>query len=336
VTTVTQSPATEHLDLLGEARPFASVTLYAKVSGYMRDIQVDKGDHVAAGAVLASIESPETDRAYSAAKADYENKALTASRVDKLLANKLVSPEEADEARTQATIAHERLAGLAEERDYEVLRAPFAGTVTARYADPGALVQNAATSQTNALPVVTVSQTDRLRVYVYLDQSDAAHVRPGTHATITLQERPDVHIAASVTRLSGELDPKTRKMLAELDIDDRDQTIIPGSFVQVVLDMPTPSRPEAPAEALIIRGEAGGGTEGGRRYVAVVGDDGHVHFHEVTVVGNDGRTVTFGSGVALGDRVVLNLGSAIADGALVRPDTSSAATPPATRTAGSE
>ena len=325
VTTVTQSPALEHLDVLGEARPFVSVTLYAKVSGYMRDIKVDKGDHVSSGEVLATIESPETDRAYSAVKADYDNKALTASRVDKLLANQLVSPEEADNARTEATIAHERLQGLSEERGYETLRAPFAGTVTARYADPGALVQNAATSQTNALPVVTVSQTNRLRVYVYLDQGDAAKVREGTHATITLQERPDVHVAATVTRLSGELDPKTRKMLAELDIDNHDGTIIPGSFVQVALNIPMPSRPQAPAEAMEVRD--------GHTYVAVVGEDNRVHFRDVTVAANDGRLVTFGQGVNAGDRIALNLGSAISEGTLIRPDTTGA-TPAPKATAG--
>ncbi|HXC25493.1 MAG TPA: efflux RND transporter periplasmic adaptor subunit [Gemmatimonadaceae bacterium] len=334
VTTVKEAPAAEHLDLLGEADPYASVTLYAKVSGYLSSVRVDKGDHVEAGAVLATIESPETDRAYSAVKADYDNKALTASRVDKLLASKLVSPEEAGDARTQATIAHERLAGLSEEQAYEVLRAPFSGTVTARYADPGALMQNAATSQTNALPVVTVSQTNRLRVYVYLDQGDAAHVRRGTHATITLQERPDVHLAATVTRLSGVLDPKTRKMLAELDIDNRDGTIIPGSFVQVLLDLPVPARPQAPAEALIVREGKNGAA--GHSSVAIVGDDNRVHFQDVTVVGNDGRTVIFGSGVIPGDRVALNLGNAVAAGTLIRPDTSSSAASSPTRTASGE
>src|SRR5579872_3809411 len=129
------STNTSKVQLIGEARPFATVTLYAKVSGYLRSVNVDMGDHVKAGEVLAVIESPETDRALSAAKADYENKQVTADRVAKLLDKKFVSPEEADQARTEAAVARERLAGLEELRGYEELRAPFTGTVTARFAD---------------------------------------------------------------------------------------------------------------------------------------------------------------------------------------------------------
>src|SRR5581483_1675084 len=138
------SGASPTIQLIGEARPFAAVTLYAKVSGYLKNVNVDMGDKVKAGQVVATIESPETDAAYSAAKADYENKQVTAERVAKLLDKKFASPEESDRARTDAAVAHERLAGLEQQRGYELLRAPFAGTVTARFADPGALVQNAA------------------------------------------------------------------------------------------------------------------------------------------------------------------------------------------------
>src|ERR1043166_8879842 len=158
------SPAVRHLTLLGEARPFAEVTLYAKVSGYLKSILVDRGDHVHQGELLATIESPETDRAVSAARAEYDQRRVTADRVAKLLAQQFVSPQEADQARADAAVAHERLAALEEQQADESLRAPLDGTVTTRYADPGALVQSAATSQTNALPVLTVSETDRLRV----------------------------------------------------------------------------------------------------------------------------------------------------------------------------
>src|SRR5262249_46655958 len=159
-TTTAQMPTgNPSVELIGEARPFAAVTLYAKVSGYLKSVSVDMGDRVKAGQVLAVIESPETDRAYSAAKEDFDNKQVKAQRIAKLLDKKFASPDEADQARTEAAVARERLAGLEEQRAYETLRAPFDGRVTARFADPGALVQNAASSQTSALPVVTVAQT---------------------------------------------------------------------------------------------------------------------------------------------------------------------------------
>ena len=322
-TTVQRSPAVRHLALLGEARPFAEVTLYAKVSGYLKSVLVDRGDQIQQGQLLATIESPETDRAVAAARAEYEQRHVTADRVAKLFAQQFVSSQEADQSKADAAVARERLAALEEQQAYESIRAPLNGTVTARYADPGALMQNAATSQTNALPVLTVSETDRLRVFVYLDQGDAAEVRPGTRAIITSQDHPEIVVPASVTRLSGALDAKTRKMVAELDVDDRDGRIVPGGFVQVVLDVASPARPEAPAEALVVRGTS--------TYVGLIDSTSHVHLVPVTVASNDGKTVMFASGVKVGQRVALSLGGTVSDGALVQLADSAATTTGANR-----
>ena len=155
VTAIPSAPS-HHLVLLAEARPFASVTLYAKVSGYLKWIGVDKGDHVKADQVIAIVESPETDAAWSAATADHAQKALTASRLKQLLDKKFASQEETDLAAADEAVAREKLESLTQQREFEKLKVPFKGTVTARFADPGALVQNAASSQTSALPVVTV------------------------------------------------------------------------------------------------------------------------------------------------------------------------------------
>lgn len=313
---VAQSPPERVVNLLGEAKPFATVTLYGKVAGYLKAVNVDVGDRVASGATIATIESPETDRALAAAKADYENKQLTSSRVSQLLAKKLVSPQEADQAKTEAAMAAERLEGLKEQQSYETLRAPFAGRVTARFADAGALVQSAATSQTSALPVVTVSQVDRLRVFAYLDQSDATLAHAGTKASIALPEHPSVETPVTISRVAGELDPKTRKMLAEVDIDNADGTIVPGSFVQVRVKFPQKPEAQAPVEALLVRG--------GKTMVGVIDEQARVHLAPVSVESNDGRLVTFASGVNVGDRVALSLGSAVADGEKVQVDQSAA------------
>jgi RND family efflux transporter MFP subunit len=310
IATVDSSPSARHLVLLGEARPYESVTLYAKVSGYLRDVRVDKGSHVGAGDVIATIESPETDRAYAGAKAEYDNKMQIAKRVTQLRAKNFVSAQEAEQAEADAAIAGERLGALQEQRAYETLKAPFAGTVTARFADPGALMQSAATSQTSALPVATVSQTNRLRVMVYLDQGDASAVRAGTRATISLDERPAFHLTAKVARVSGELDAKSRKMLAEIDVPNQDGAIVPGGFVRVTLDLAQPSLPQAPTEALIVRKS---GT-----FVAVVGTNGYARLRPVQVAANDGRTVTFLSGVRTGEKVALSLGAGSGDSVQVQ------------------
>lgn len=320
---VTQSPSTRHVDLLGEARPEESVTLYAKVAGYLKEVNVDVGSRVASGQVIATVESPETDRALDGAKADYDNKRVLADRVAQLLQRKLVSAQEADQARTEAAVAEQRLEALREQQQYETLRAPFDGQVTARFADPGALAQSAATSQTSALPVVTVSKIDSLRIFVYLDQADAASARAGTPATVTMAERENVRIPTRVARVSGELDPKTRKMLAEVDIANHEGLVVAGSFVQVRVDLPDAPKPQAPVEALLVRGT--------QTFIGTVDDQSRVHLKPVTVASNDGRFVTFASGVTAGERIALNLESATADGDHVEITTDSAAAPGASK-----
>ena len=130
---------------------------------------VDKGDKVKKDQLLAVIESPEIDKQYMGALADQKNKKAIAGRMSQLRARDLVSPQEADQAESDYAVAQSKLDSLAVQKSYENLRAPYDGTVTARFADPGALVQNATNSQTSALPVVTVNTIDELRVYVYVD-----------------------------------------------------------------------------------------------------------------------------------------------------------------------
>jgi membrane fusion protein, multidrug efflux system len=205
---VSEAGGVHTVSLIGEAHPYQEAILYAKVSGYLRDIGVDKGDHVTAGEVLGHIESPETDHQYQAAVADARNKRINADRAKALVARDMISHQDADQAEADAEVAEANVAELAALRSYEILKAPFDGTVTARYADPGALLQNAANSQSSALPLVTVSETGRLRVYVYPAQADAAFIRVGDPAVVTTPERPELRVAARITRLSGELDPR--------------------------------------------------------------------------------------------------------------------------------
>jgi RND family efflux transporter MFP subunit len=313
VVTAQPAPATRTITLVGEATPYLSATLYAKVSGYLKEIRVDKGDSVRADQVLAVIESPELDHQYEAAVADAWNKQLNAQRAATLVKRDLISQQEADQAEADARVARQTVAALATQKGYEILRAPFDGVVTARYADPGALVQNATGSQTSALPVVTVARVDRLRVFVYPDQSEAYAVRVGTPVEISVPGQPDLRLNARVTRTSGQLDPRTRTLLTEIDFDNHDRRILPGSFVLVTLRLPEPRRAgvELPAETLVLRN--------GQPFVAVVESDGRLHFRPVRLGSDDGVHVQVLEGVRPGDRVVLNPGESLADGARVQP-----------------
>jgi RND family efflux transporter MFP subunit len=308
------------VNLISELKPYETVTLYAKVSGYLDQVSADKGDRVSKDQVLAVIQSPETDRDYDGALADAVNKKRIAERYKPLLEKKLVSQQEADQAFSDADIAQARLDQLSVMKGYEEIRAPFDGVVTARYADPRALVQNATTGQTGALPVFTVSKTDRLRVTFYVDQKDAPFVRAGTPVAVSLQERPEVRAQASVTRVAGQLDSATRTMLAEVELDDHDGRFVPGGFAQVTLKVKAPPQLEIPVEALVTRQN---------KTVVPVVKDGRVSYREVAVAENDGQSVRVLSGLSDGELVALNLGNSVNDGDAVRvvDDVSAAARP---------
>src|SRR5512143_126215 len=311
IVSATRSQGIRTVTLEGEARPFAAVTLYSKVSGYLKEIRVDKGDHVKAGQLLAVIESPEHNKQYEAAIVDAQNKRKDASRAKTLVEKKLISLQDADHAEADARVAEANAEALRTQKDYEILRAPFDSTVTARFADPGALVQSAINAQTTALPLVALSQTNKLRVYVYLDQRDASFVRLGDRAEIYDSARPDVRLPAVVSRVGGELDSKTRTLLTELDLDNKQGPILAGSFVQVSLTLRTTPLVEIPADALLSKDETA--------LVAVVSSDNKANFRKVSVADSDGKMVRLISGLSEGELVILNPGFGISEGLHVEP-----------------
>ena len=234
---VKRSSSVRRLVLQGEARPYAEVTLYAKVAGYLRDLRVDKGDRVKPNQVLDTVNAPELDAQYLAAEADARNKRVNAKRLTALAPSGVVSAQELEQGQAAADVAEATQAALSNQRDYRVIRAPFSGVVTARFADPGTLIQSAANAQSGAVPIVSVAKGDTLRVYVYLDQASASFVRVGDVATIRVPERPGWSRQAKVTRSSGALSPKTRTMQTEVDIENADGAVLPGSYVDVELDV---------------------------------------------------------------------------------------------------
>ncbi len=311
VATVDMSAPEQTLTLLGEARPFETVTLYAKVSGFLKDVRVDKGDSVDQGQLLARIESPETNQQYDAAEADAINKQAIAERYKPLLERKLVSQQEADQAFAEGRVAEANLASIGAIKGYQEMRAPFDGTVTARFADPGTLIQNAATGQSGAQPVFTVSQIERLRIYAYVDQKFAASIHNGLPVHVSLQERPDIQLDTKVTRFSGELDARTRMLLVEIDIDNRKHQFVAGSYVQVSMKVQSPSYLQVPVEALILKDA--------KNYIPVVTSSSTITYRAVTLANNDGQHVKVLTGLNLGEMVALNLGNSLDEGSRVQP-----------------
>ncbi len=290
----------------GEVRSFTSVTLYAKISGYLKKITVDKGDDVREGQVLATIESPETDQNYIAAESEAKNKRSIANRTEQLFKKGVISEQEVQQATSDAATAEASLAAIAQLRSYETIRAPFSGKVTARYADPGSLVQSAASSQPGALPVVTVSDVTKLRIYIYLDQRDASFIKEGDSVSIRLPERPNVNIPATITRYTGEIDQRTRTLLAEIDLVNKNNFLLPGSFVQVSVKLKAQPFLQIPSDALIMKGPV--------PYVAVVDAQNTAHFKKIDIADNDGRRIQLAGGLEPNETVILGAGDALKEG----------------------
>jgi RND family efflux transporter MFP subunit len=182
------------------------------------------------------------------------------------------------------------------------------------------LITNAANNQTSSQPVVTIADPSKLRVSVYIEQVDARYVRPGVEAEIIDTANPSQRIKSTVSRVAGELDPRTRTLLAEVDFDNSSATFLPGSFVNVSLVVPQTSFIEVPASALVVRER--------KNFVAVLEADNHIRLTPIEIAGTDGAAVKIASGIGEGVRVVLNLANTVPDGAKVNPATPPVASAP--------
>jgi len=311
ITNAAPSQTEREIRLFSDARPYQEVTLYAKVSGYIKTLRVDKGSMVKKGEIIAEVASPETDAQHASALADLANKKQLTERADRLYQIGAVSREVAEQAKTNYEVAAATANQLETLRSYEVLTAPFDGRITARYADPGALVQNATNSQSSALPVVTISDANHLRVDAYVQQQDAPFVHIGDVADVVDAANPSRRITARVSRTSGALDPRTRTLLVEIDVPNAKDFFVAGSFAYVTLHLAVPSEPQVPVNALVLRDN--------KQYVAVPDAENVVHFRSVELASTDGGVVRVASGLKSGERVVLNVPDEVVDGSHIQP-----------------
>lgn len=310
VVAATAGPTERTIKLLGDLRSGATTTLYGKVAGYLKTISVDKGDKVEAGQVLAFIESPELEQQYTGASADLANKRRNRDRTHELFSKGIATQVALNQAETDATIAENTVAVLETQRSYQTVRAPFGGRVTARFVDPGALITNAQTNVTSALPMLTISDDSKVRIYAYVQQADAPFVHVGDAVQVSDASNPERTKTAAVSRMTGELDQKTRTMLVQVDLDNSDNFFIPGSFAYLILHVPLVSQPQIPATALLMRSD--------QSSIAMV-DGETVRFRPIKVASTDGATVTVSDGVKPGDKVAINVPDEVTDGSRIQP-----------------
>jgi membrane fusion protein, multidrug efflux system len=310
VVTATAGPKERTIKLLGDARSGASATIYSKVAGYLKTMHVDKGDKVEGGQVVAEIESPELEQQYAAAFADHVNKQRNLVRIRGLYEKGNSTQVALLQAETDAAVAENNVAVLATMKSYQIMRAPFSGRVTSRFIDPGMLVTNAATNWVAAMPLMTISDDTRVRVYAYLQQADVPFVHVGDAVELLDASNPDRKKVATVTRMTGELEQRTRTMLIEIHIDNVDRFFVPGSFAYVILQVPVESRTQIPVTALLTRGN--------ENVVALLEDD-TVRMRPVKVASTSGSTVSLTEGLKPGEKIAINVPDEVIDGSRVQP-----------------
>lgn len=310
VTRPSQLPPTRTIEVPATVRGYVETAIYAKIAGYLRSIAVDKGDRVEEGQVLARLDSPEIDQQVSNARANYDLQVLTNQRTQDLLREGIVARQAADESRSAMLQAKATLDQLVATQAYEEIRAPFAGIVTARNVDPGALVPQATAPTSGGTPILTLATLSPVRIYADVPQSIAPNLRLGDPATITVREYPGREFTGSVTRRSEALQTSTRTMLVEVDVENADTALYPGMYGRVRFAVALHGgTPLVSDDALVFRD--------GKVYVPVV-REGHLHLAEVTLGYDDGRLVEVTTGVTPDDLIAVNVGQAVRDGEVVQ------------------
>ena len=322
VVTARRAPGASELVLPASLLANQEAALYARTTGYLARWNVDLGDAVKAGQVLAVIDSPEVDQQLNQAKAALAlaqaNAALakaTAARWQEMAEKNVVSRQEVEEksAAAQAGAASVRAAEaevgrLTQLQGFEQVTAPFDGVVAARPTDAGALI----TTDASRLMLFRLTQRDPLRVTVGIPQTYVRSIRAGLPAEILVNEYPHRAFPGKVSRVAGALDPVSRTLQAEIQIPNSQGELLPGMFAQVrLLLVPVDPPLLVPANAAIIRADG--------NLVAVVEPGNRIRLKPVKFGRDYGTQIEIVDGLAEGAVLVSNPSDALTDGALVEP-----------------
>ena len=313
-------PAVEEIILPGNVQSFFDARIRARVQGFVRDWRYDIGAKVKAGDVLATVEAPELDQQLQQAKgelsraeAEVNLAKLTSKRWSALRASTAVSQQSADEksgdyqakvAATEAARANvERLRALT---GYLQITSPFAGVVTARNVDIGALV-----GPENKLELFSVADIHQVRIYVGVPQAYAASIKLGMIAELKLAQFPNRPFTAKVLTTSNAIAENSRSLLVQLIADNPEGLLLPGSYAEVHFKLPgRPGVRRIPASAVFFQNNT--------LAVATVGADSKVTIKPITIVRDLGTTIEISSGPSLSDRIILNPPQSLSDGDEIR------------------
>jgi RND family efflux transporter MFP subunit len=316
--------AAQDLSLPGNVQAFTETPIYSRTNGYLRKWYFDIGSHVRKGQLLAEIETPEIDQQLQQSRAELERMeanmelaGVTSNRWQSLSAKHAVSQQEADQTRSnyiaaQAAVdaSKANVRRLEQLQSYERITAPFDGVVTARNTDIGDLI-DAGSGSTNPRELFHLAATGKLRVYVAVPEVYADFIRNGDSATLSQDSNPGVTIAGTIVRNASAIDHATRTLNVEVDVENKDSKLLPGTYVFVHFHLPAGANTVTiPSNTLLFRSE-------GLRVGVVHGD--RVQLVPVTIGHDYGSTVEVTSGLSQSDEVILDPSDSLASGMQVYP-----------------
>ncbi|MGC8659098.1 MAG: efflux RND transporter periplasmic adaptor subunit [Desulfomonilaceae bacterium] len=219
---------------------YYNTVIYAKIAGYLKYINVDKGDFVHEGQVLAEIENPELEAELPKFEAEVEvwgtqYKRLSEARKN---ASDLVVPLTVDEMRGKYLVAKANLERIRYLLAYAKVVAPFTGHITARWVDPGAFIPDATSgSVARSTAIVTLNDFSRIRVDVAVPEVDVPFVNTNVPVTVTAEALPNKVYRGTVTRFEYALNQSTKTMITEIEVPNPKEELRPGMYVMVKLDL---------------------------------------------------------------------------------------------------
>ncbi len=314
--------AADELLLPGTIEAFTDTPVFARTDGYLKRWFVDIGAHVTSGQLLAEIETPETDQQLSQAraqlattKATHDLAVSTAARWQALLKTDSVSRQETDEktgdlAAKKAAVdaADANVKRLEKLQAFQKIYAPFNGVITARSTDIGALIN--AGSNGPGRELYHLAAIGKVRVYVQVPQANSRAAKPGAQVELTLQEYPGRVFHARVARTTNAIDPASRTLRVEVDVDNPDGALLPGAYVEVHLKLPQAGNAlTIPFNATLFRAE-------GMSVAAV--RDGRVELLPVTVGHDYGNSLEIVAGLRGDEQLIVNPPDSIGAGQRVR------------------
>jgi len=320
VVSPTPSQPAGGLLLPAEVKPLLEAPIFARANGYLKRWLVDIGAHVTEGQLLAEIDTPELNQQLEQARAELAQTdaalalaKITADRWADLLKTSSVSEQEnaekqADFKLKTATVdaARANVHRLEELVSFARVTAPFAGTITARNTDVGDLIVAGSSKE-----LFRLAQTQTLRVYVRVPQTAAHGITPGQSAEMMIPEIPGHVFPAKVVTTSQAMSTDSRTLLTELEVDNSQGEILPGSYAQVrFLDVNLATALTLPSNTLLFRAEG--------LQVGVVGPDKKVDLHNVEIGRDFGQKVEVLSGIGPADQVIVNPADSLVSGTTVR------------------